>query len=164
MSTPCFQVELKIIPVATPETLAPLRALFLEYAESLSYHICFESFQTELDQLPGVYGPPAGRLFLALVEGQPAGCVALKQIEPAIGELKRLYVRPAFRGRGLGRRLAQTILSEARALGYRAIRLDTLPSMNAARALYRSLGFKPLAQGRPAAGADKPIDMELPLA
>lgn len=154
---------MKIIPVATPEHLAQLRGLFVEYARSLSYHICFESFQKELDQLPGIYGPPAGRLFLALADGQPAGCAALNQLESGIGELKRLYVRPPFRGCGLGRKLTLQVLSEARALGYRAVRLDTLPSMKEARALYHSLGFKPVAVSRQAGCGDRPIDMELRL-
>jgi putative acetyltransferase len=155
--------ELEIIPVTTPEQLAQLRALFVEYAESLSYHICFESFQQELNQLPGIYGPPAGRLILALADGQPAGCAALKQVEAAVGELKRLYVRLPFRGCGLGRRLTEKVLSEARALGYRAVRLDTLPSMKEARALYHSLGFRPVAASQSAGCGDKPIDMELQL-
>jgi ribosomal protein S18 acetylase RimI-like enzyme len=152
----------QIVAAESPERLAQLRGLFVEYAESLSYHICFESFQKELDQLPGVYGPPDGRLFLALAGGQPAGCIALSQAEPGVGELKRLYVRPAFRGYGLGRKLSEKILSEASALGCRAIRLDTLPSMKEAQALYRSLDFKPVSASHSDRG-DKPIDMVLQL-
>ena len=152
----------QIAAAESPEQLAQLRGLLVEYAESLSYHICFESFQKELAQLPGVYGPPDGRLFLALAGGQPAGCAALRQMEQGVGEIKRLYVRPAFRGRGLGRELSEKILSEARALGYRAVRLDTLPLMKEAQSLYRSLGFKPVGASRSVRG-EKPIDMELQL-
>lgn len=152
---------LQITPVETPEQLAQLRELFVEYARSLSFHICFDDFQKELDQLPGDYGPPSGRLLLAVVKGEPAGCVALRPAGEGTGELKRLYVRPTFRGKGIGRRLTEQILAEARRLGYRAIQLDTLPSMKEAQTLYRSLGFKLLQDEPPSETEDEPIDMEL---
>jgi ribosomal protein S18 acetylase RimI-like enzyme len=152
----------QIVAAESPEQLEQLRGLLVEYAGSLSYHICFESFRQELAHLPGVYGPPDGRLFLALAGAQPAGCVALRLVEQGVGEMKRLYVRPAFRGRGLGRELSERILSEACALGYRAIRLDTLPSMREAQTLYRSLGFKAVDASHSVRG-EKPIDMELQL-
>jgi putative acetyltransferase len=152
----------EIIPVTAPEDLAPVQALLLEYAGSLRYHICFESFQAELAQLPGLYGPPAGRLLFARIDQQPAGCVAVKRIDEHVAELKRLYVRPAFRCRGLGRQLAGRALSEAREIGYRVLRLDTMPSMTEARNLYRSLGFRPVA-GVEGGGGEQPIVMEIQL-
>ena len=152
---------LQIMPVETPEQLAQLRELFVEYARSLSFHICFDDFQKELDQLPGDYGPPSGRLLLALAEGELAGCVALRPAGEGTGELKRLYVRPGFRGEGIGRRLAKQALGEARRLGYRVIQLDTLPSMKEAQALYHSLGFKSLRNEPPSDAENEPIDMEL---
>jgi len=154
---------LQIVPVETAEQLALVRDLFVEYARSLSFHICFDDFQKELDQLPGVYSPPAGRLFVALANGKAIGCVALKKISEGVGEIKRLYVRPSGRGQGTGRRLAETILETSRQLGYRTIRLDTLPSMTGAQSLYRSLGFKPIASDHPTGQDDEPIDMELSL-
>jgi ribosomal protein S18 acetylase RimI-like enzyme len=153
--------SLQIMPVETPEQLAWIRELFVEYAHSLSFHICFSDFQKELDQLPGGYGPPSGRLLLALVNSEPAGCVALRPAGEGTGELKRLYVRPIFRGKGIGRRLTERVLGEARRLGYRVIQLDTLPSMKEAQALYRSLGFKLLKDEPPSEAEDEPIDMEL---
>jgi ribosomal protein S18 acetylase RimI-like enzyme len=151
----------EILSVEMPDHLAQARELFLEYGRSIRDHICLEGFQNEVDQLPGIYAPPSGRLLLARVQGQPAGCVALKRAGEGIGELKRLYVRPAFRGTGLGRRLTERALSEALQIGYRTIRLDTLPSMTEAQALYRSLGFESPAHARPAQTAGTPIDLEL---
>jgi putative acetyltransferase len=120
-----------------------IRALFLEYARSLNFSLCFQSFEQELGELPGPYAPPGGRLILCKVDGATAGCIALKKLEPAVCEMKRLYVRPEFRGHRLGLRLTTHLIDEARAAGYARMRLDTIPeSMENAVKLYRSLGFK----------------------
>jgi ribosomal protein S18 acetylase RimI-like enzyme len=125
----------------SPPDIETARALFVEYQKSLGISLCFQGFDAEVASLPGAYAPPEGRLLLAFVGDEPAGCVALRKLGDGICEMKRLWVRPAFRGMRLGRRLAEAVLSEARVAGYRAIRLDTLPSMREAQALYVSLGF-----------------------
>ena len=130
--------------------IAQIRELFLEYASSLGFSLCFQNFDKELAELPGGYEPPDGRLLLALYEGELAGCVALHKLETGICEMKRLYLRPKFRGKGLGRVLAETIINEARRIGYQRMRLDTVePVMKDAVAMYRRLGFKEIAPYRP---------------
>jgi putative acetyltransferase len=132
------------------EQIAHARELFLEYAQSLGFSLCFQSFDQELARLPGDYAPPDGRLLLAEYEGQLAGCVALHKLEPGICEMKRLYLRPQFRGKGLGRALADAIIAEARSSGYQRMRLDTIePIMKDAVAMYRQFGFQEIAPYRP---------------
>ena len=122
------------------------RELFLEYGQSLGFSLCFQGFDKELAGLPGVYTPPDGRLLLAEFEGQLAGCVALHKIEERICEMKRLYLRPSFRGKGLGRVLTEKIIADARSIGYEKMRLDTVePVMKDAVAMYRRFGFREIA-------------------
>src|ERR1700691_5202239 len=110
----------------TPAQIAQARELFLEYAQSLGFSLCFQNFDQELADLPGDYAPPEGRLLLAEYAGQLAGCVALHKLDSAICEMKRLYLRPQFRGKGLGRLLAEKIIAEARQIGYERMRLDSV--------------------------------------
>jgi putative acetyltransferase len=121
--------------------LEQTRELFREYAAWVGDEICFRKFERELAELPGAYAPPEGRLLLAFVGEQLAGCVALRRFAAEIGEMKRLYVRPAFRGSGLGRELAGKLIAEARIARYNVLRLDSLPRMERAIAMYRGLGF-----------------------
>ncbi len=147
----------------TPRQIEQARELFLEYARSLGFSLCFQNFDQELAGLPGDYAPPAGRLLLVELEAQLAGCVALHGLEPGICEMKRLYLRPQFRGKGLGRVIADQIIAEARQIGYQRMRLDTVePVMTDAVAMYRKLGFVEIAPYRtnPIAGA---MYMELKL-
>ena len=118
------------------------RALFEEYASSVGISLCFQNFDQELRNLPGDYAPPDGRLLLATEDDQLAGCIALRKLEPRVCEIKRLFLRPAYRGQGLGKVLVESIIDEARKLGYTHMRLDTLPGrMDKAIALYQSMGF-----------------------
>ena len=134
----------------SPRQITQARQLFLEYAQSLGFSLCFQNFDKELAGLPGDYAPPEGRLLLAESGGQLAGCVALHKLERGICEMKRLYLRPQFRGTGLGRALAERIIAEARQIGYQRIRLDTVePVMKDAVAMYHKLGFKEVAPYRP---------------
>jgi ribosomal protein S18 acetylase RimI-like enzyme len=152
----------------SPQQIAQARELFLEYAQSLGFSLCFQNFDKELADLPGDYASPPGRLLLAEYQGGLAGCVALRKFkgesrEVGICEMKRLYIRPQFRGKGLGLALANRIIAEARNLGYRRMRLDTVePIMKDAVAMYRKLGFQEIAPycENPMAGA---LYMELQL-
>jgi ribosomal protein S18 acetylase RimI-like enzyme len=171
--------NLSIFQVETNTHIAQARELFLEYAQSLGFSLCFQSFDKELAGLPGDYAPPDGRLLLAAYEGQLAGCVALHTLGstlaaevagrdagatlPRVCEMKRLYLRPKFRGKGIGRALAERVIDEAREIGYTQMRLDTIATTMAdAVALYRTLGFREIAPYRenPIAGA---LYMELKL-
>jgi putative acetyltransferase len=134
----------------SPDQIEKARELFIEYAESLGFSLCFQNFEQELAGLPGDYAPPSWRLLLAEYRGQLAGCVALHRLGPGVCEMKRLYLRPQFRGRGLGRLQAEAIMAEARAIGYSKMRLDTVePVMPNAVAMYRRLGFREIEPYRP---------------
>ena len=157
--------KFEIKQAATSQEIAQVRELFLEYAQSLGFSLCFQSFDKELAELPGDYAPPDGRLLFATCEGQLAGCVALHGLNPSpatrmagedagatlsrICEMKRLYLRPALRGKGIGRALAERVIHEARQIGYTHMRLDTIATTMAdAVALYRALGFREIAPYR----------------
>jgi GNAT superfamily N-acetyltransferase len=123
------------------ESIEACRALFVEYQQALGVSLCFQGFDAELASLPGAYARPRGRLLLARIAGEPAGCVALRPLGERDAEMKRLYIRPQYRGMGMGRVLAECVIDEARGLGYRTLKLDTLPGMGEAQYLYRALGF-----------------------
>ncbi len=143
------QGTVKIVHATAPEQIAAARELFLEYAESLGFSLCFQNFDRELAELPGDYAPPRGRLLLLETDGGTAGCVAMRDLGDGICEMKRLYIRPAFRGRGFGRRLANEIIGQARDVGYQRMRLDTVAGkMDEAIAMYRALGFYEIAPYR----------------
>ena len=159
---PAESMASRIVPAVTVEQFEQVCSLFREYAESMGACECFEGFAREVAELPGRYSGPTGQLLLAEVDFRPAGCVALRRLEEGIGEMKRLYVRPVYRRRKLGIRLAEAIVDEARRLQYRSVRLDTLPSMGAALALYQSLGFCPVPRYNATPG-DGVIHLELKL-
>ena len=141
--------SLTITQATSATQIAQVRELFLEYANSLGFSLCFQGFDQELAGLPGDYAPPGGRLLLAEYDGKVAGCVALHKLSGDVCEMKRLYLRPAFRGKGLGRVLTEEILRQARAIGYQRLRLDTVePVMKDAVAMYRRLGFREIAPYR----------------
>jgi ribosomal protein S18 acetylase RimI-like enzyme len=153
---------LEIAPVRSSDDLVEARTLFREYADSLGVALSFQDFEREYAELPGEYVPPRGELLLARWDGAVAGCVALRPLESGICEMKRLYLRDAYRGRGIGRALADAIVSVARARRYASMRLDSLPSMESAIGLYRAMGFREIPPYRtnPIAGTRF---MELPL-
>jgi len=138
--------EVRLTNIQSGPALDEIRALFLEYARGLHFNLCFQNFEEELAALPGPYSLPGGRLFLCEVDERPAACIALKPLEPGICEMKRLYVRPEFRGQHIGSMLARHIVKEAREAGYSKMRLDTIRgAMDNAIALYSSLGFKEIS-------------------
>jgi GNAT superfamily N-acetyltransferase len=154
---------MNVIQAVPAEEVDRARELFREYSAWLQIDLCFQNFEHELAELPGVYAPPEGRLLLAYDDDDLAGCVALRKIGEQLCEMKRLFVRDRFRGKGIGRSLIETIIQNAKEIGYERMLLDTLPPrMNDAIALYRSIGFKAIAPyyDNPVAGA---IFMELSL-
>jgi ribosomal protein S18 acetylase RimI-like enzyme len=139
----CLLSERMLVDASSAEDLAAARRLFRAYSDWLAVDLGFQDFEQELASLPGAYAPPQGRLLLAKVAGDAAGCVALRPLEPGICEMKRLWVEPGFAGAGLGRELALAIIQAARDAGYHRMRLDTMPArMPAAQHLYGTLGFR----------------------
>ena len=138
-------MPLRITQARWPDDRATVEALFREYVTSLAEDISFQNVDDELASLPGKYARPTGVVLVAREGDEAAGAIAYRMVEPGVCEMKRLYVRPAWRGSGLGRELANELIDDARAQGYRTMLLDTLASMSGARALYRDLGFVPVA-------------------
>lgn len=132
----------RIVEALSLSDLDTACALFREYQKAVGVDLCFQGFEREVPELPGAYAPPHGRLLLAMDGDEPAGCGAFRQIAPGVAEMKRMWVRPAYRGRKLGRTTAEALIAAARTQGYASVRLDTLESMAEARSLYRSLGFR----------------------
>ncbi len=141
-------MEITIRPAGAEPLLTQVRELFCEYRDSLEVDLCFQDFEQELSDLPGKYAPPEGRLYLVFAGGSPAACGALRPFRKDRCEMKRLYVRPQFRGHNLGKLLAGRLIADAKKTGYRQMLLDTLPSMTAAQALYRALGFREIPSYR----------------
>ena len=140
------QIELQL--VIDPTRVSVVQELFREYQAEINIDLSFQDFDSELDSLPGVYSPPRGRLYVANVDSVPAGCIGLRPLKDDTCEMKRLFVRPQFRGLKLGRFLSERVIDDARAIGYASMVLDTLPSMRQAKALYHSLGFREIAPYR----------------
>ena len=136
------KTRLELRDVRSPEEVESARELFEEYQQSLGVDLAFQDFERELSELPGDYAPPRGRLLLAYVDGSLAGCVGVRPLAEGCCELKRLYIRPSFRGIGAGRTLAEAAIEAGKAAGYDRMRLDTIPQMREARALYATLGFR----------------------
>ena len=137
--------DLVIAEALDAEALEACRQLFIEYQRGLGVSLCFQGFDAELASLPGDYAAPGGRLLIARMGSTPVGCAGLRPLSHRDAEMKRLFVRPSQRGTGLGRLLAVRVIAQARALGYEALKLDTLPSMHAAQKLYTKLGFRDAA-------------------
>ena len=131
-----------LVLAESPSEIEEIRKLFLEYEKSLDIDLCFQDFDEELENLPGEYAAPSGRMILAFEGNAIAGCVALRKLSGDACEMKRLYVKPEYRGAGIGRRLAEAVMREARTIGYTKMYLDTLASMKEAVGLYRSVGFE----------------------
>ena len=151
---------LRVVPALSEAAISQARNLFREYATTPGVVSCLDDFERELASLPGLYAPPGGRLLLAIEEsaevpGEAIGCAALRKWEPDACEMKRLYVRPAFRGKGAGRELVRSLIADARSIGYKKMLLDTLPSMKESHRLYRTLGFREISayQKNPIPGA-----------
>lgn len=134
--------SLQLIDAPAHPQLGALRELLLEYQRWLGIDLCFQDFEREMAELPGAYAPPDGRLYLAWVGSELAGSIALRRHDVHCGEMKRLYLRPAYQGQGLGRRLAEHIIQDAKQIGYQRLLLDTLPMMQSAQAMYAKLGFQ----------------------
>ncbi len=145
---------LEIAPAGAAD-LDEIRAMFREYSALVAEALCFQGFDQELESLPGAYAPPSGALLIARDGAAAAGCVALRRIDARTGEMKRMYVREAWRGKGVGRRLALAVIAEAKRRGHARLVLDTLPKLGAAIALYRDLGFRETGPylARPTPGA-----------
>lgn len=138
-----YRMQIKIVEAY--RDLKDLSALFQEYAASLGVDLNYQNFSAELSDLPGKYAKPDGRLFLVLVDGAPAGCVAMRRLDASRAEMKRLFIRPDYRGLHLGRMLVEQIIQDAVSIGYHSLVLDTLSTMDRAKSLYHSLGFVEIA-------------------
>ena len=141
-------IMLKIVEADTKESIEKAKGLIREYAQSLEFDLGFQDFALEMENFPGQYASPRGCLYVALDENQPIGCVALRDLGQGVCEMKRLYVKPFFRGQKVGKLLAEIVIKAARDMGYDYMRLDTIPSMKQANMLYSALGFKQIAPYR----------------